>query len=85
MKRPVASVGLGMFVPSDPQDLSKYTVLKSFVGIAVTTRVVGMLAVLAIPSKAMGMQAVQKLLNESLCSTFKHSKRHFKYPKLKDR
>ena len=40
--------------------LSKYTVPKSFVGIAVPKRVVGTLEVLTIPTKAMGMQAVQK-------------------------
>ena len=42
------------------QDLSKYTVPTSFVGITVPTKVIGMLVVSAIPTKVGGMQSVYK-------------------------
>ena len=42
-------------------DLSKYTVPKSFVGIAVPTKVVRMLVVLAIPTKVVGMQVSNQI------------------------
>ena len=38
-----------------PQDLSKYTVPTSFVGMSVPTTVVGMLVVSALPTKVVGM------------------------------
>ena len=43
--------------PSERHDLSKYTVPSSFVGIAVPTKVEGMLVVSAVPTKVVGMQA----------------------------
>ena len=42
-------------------DLSKYTVPTSFVGIAVPTKFVGMLVVLALPTKVVGMQASNQI------------------------
>ena len=39
-------------------DLSKYTVPTSFVGIAVPTKVVGMLMVSALPTKVVRMQSM---------------------------
>ena len=43
--------------PSERHDLSKYTIPSSFVGIAVPTKVEGMLVVSAVPTKVVGMQA----------------------------
>ena len=40
------------------QDLSKYTVPTSFVGIIVPTKVLGMLAALVLPTRAVGMNHV---------------------------
>ena len=50
-------------------DLSKYTVSTSFVGIAVPTKVVGMLVALALPTKVVGMQASNQI-QESKWSNF---------------
>ena len=40
------------------QDLSKYTVPKSFVGMAVPTKIVGMIIVSALPTRVVGMKYV---------------------------
>ena len=50
-------------------DLSNYTVPTSFVGIAVPTKVVGMLVISALPTKDVGMQASKKI-QESMWSKF---------------
>ena len=42
-------------------DLSKYTAPTSFWGIAVPTKVVGMLVVSALPTKVVGMQAYNQI------------------------
>ena len=42
-------------------DLSKYTVPTSFVGIAVPTKVLGMLVVSALLPKLVGMQAINQI------------------------
>ena len=55
--------------PCKPHDLSKYTVPTSFVGIAVPTKVVGMLVALALPTKVVGMQASNQI-QESKWSNF---------------
>ena len=49
--------------------MSKYTVPTSFVGIAVPTKVVGMLVVLGLPTKVVGMQASNQI-QESKWSNF---------------
>ena len=50
-------------------DLSKYTVPTSFVGIALSTKVVGMLMVLVLPTKVVRMQASNQI-QESKWSNF---------------
>ena len=40
------------------QDLSKYTIPKSFVGISIPTNVVGLLVASAIPTRVVGMKYV---------------------------
>ena len=55
--------------PNLAQDLSNYTVPTSFVGIAVPTKVVGMLVVLALTTKVVRMLASNQI-QESKWSNF---------------
>ena len=51
------------------QDLSKYTVPTSFVGITVPTKVVGMLVTSALPTKLVGMNYVIFSIHLKKCKT----------------
>ena len=60
---------LGFLLKLGGQDLSKYTVSTSFVGIAVPRKVIGMLGVSAPPMRVVGIQRrdFQSTKCDSLC------------------